>query len=126
MSYDLTGKIAAIFPVVQATETFRKREFVVEKTEEIGSRIINNYIKFQVLQDKVTLLDKLSVGDSVKVHFNIKGSKWAKDGREGYITNLDAWRIENFVGSTTETAPTDTDAFTSADPSTAPVDDLPF
>ena len=30
----------------------------------------------------------------MKVLFNIKGTKWVKDGRENYITNLDAWRME--------------------------------
>jgi hypothetical protein len=30
----------------------------------------------------------------VKIFFNIKGTKWSKDGRDSYITNLDAWRME--------------------------------
>ncbi len=41
----------------------------------------------------------MKVGEEVKVHFNLKGTKWVKDGRENYITNLDAWRIESFVPS---------------------------
>ena len=39
--------------------------------------------------------DRFNVGDEVKVSFNIKGTKWVKDGRENYITNLDAWRMEH-------------------------------
>jgi hypothetical protein len=39
--------------------------------------------------------DRFNIGDEVKISFNIKGTKWMKDGRENYITNLDAWRIEN-------------------------------
>lgn len=124
MAYEMTGKIAAIYPTVQRTETFKTREFVVEKTEDIGSRTITNYAKFQCVQDKTALLDKLKVGDDVKVHFNIKGSKWVKDGRENYITNLDAWRIENFVqGGAPQGAP---DQFVDMPPADFAPDDLPF
>ena len=94
MAYEVNGKIAAIYDTVQRTESFRTREFVIEKAEDIGGRIITNYIKFQSVQDRTAMLDKVKLGEEVKVHFNLKGTKWVKDGRENYITNLDAWRIE--------------------------------
>ena len=34
------------------------------------------------------------MGDEVKVFFNLKGSRWEKNGQVNYITNLDAWRME--------------------------------
>lgn len=124
MSYELTGKIAAIFPIVQRTESFKTREFVVEKTEDIGSRTITNYIKFQCVQDKTAILDRMKPGEEVKVLFNIKGTKWVKEGRENYITNLDAWRIEAFVPTGAQTAAPDN----YIDPPTPDMaaDDLPF
>ena len=94
MGFDVTGKLVAKFDTVQRTETFRTREFVIETTEDIGGRSINNYIKFQSIQDRTSLVDRFNVGDSIKVHFNIKGTKWEKNGNVNYITNLDAWRIE--------------------------------
>lgn len=94
MAYELTGKLVAKYDTVQRTETFKTREFVVEKTDDIGGRIISNYIKFQCTQDRTSLPDKFNLGEEVKVSFNLKGSKWSRDGRENYITNLDAWRIE--------------------------------
>lgn len=99
MAYEVTGKIAAIYDTVQRTESFRTREFVIEKSDDIGGRVITNYIKFQSVQDKTTILDKVKTGDEVKVHFNLKGTRWVKDGRENYITNLDAWRIEPVLAS---------------------------
>lgn len=124
MSYELTGKIAAIYPTVQRTESFKTREFVVEKTEDIGSRTITNYIKFQCVQDKTSILDRMKPGEEVKVLFNIKGTKWVKEGRENYITNLDAWRIEAFVPTGAQSAPPDN----FIDPPTPDMasDDLPF
>jgi hypothetical protein len=95
MGFDVTGKLIAKYETVQRSEKFRTREFVIETTEDIGGRIINNYIKFQSVQDRTSLVDRFNTGDTVKVHFNIKGSKWEKNGQVNYITNLDAWRIEN-------------------------------
>ena len=95
MSFEITGKLVAKYDTVQRTETFKTREFVIEKTEDINGRSISNYIKFQSVQDRTTMPDRFSIGDEVKVSFNIKGSKWMIDGKENYITNLDAWRIEH-------------------------------
>jgi len=95
MSFEITGKLVAKYDTVQRTETFKTREFVIEKTEDINGRNISNYIKFQSVQDRTTMPDRFSIGDEVKVSFNIKGSKWMKDGKENYITNLDAWRMEH-------------------------------
>jgi hypothetical protein len=129
MSYELTGKLIAKYNTVQRTETFKTREFVVEKSEDINGRTITNYIKFQSVQDKTNLIDKLNIGDEVKVYFNIKGSKWEKDGKTNYITNLDAWRIEQMLQTNTAASAEDghlepLDTFSSAPSDT--VDDLPF
>lgn len=94
MSYELTGKLIAKYETVQRSETFRTREFVVEKSEDINGRTITNYIKFQCVQDRTAIVDRVEVGQEIKVHFNIKGSKWEKNGQTNYITNLDAWRVE--------------------------------
>jgi hypothetical protein len=124
MSYELTGKLIARFDIVQRTETFKTREFVVEKSEDIGGRTVTNYIKFQCVQDKTALPDRFSIGDEVKVMFNIKGSKWTKDGKDNYITNLDAWRMETVKlgGTAIDGAP----SFSADAPSGDNVDDLPF
>jgi hypothetical protein len=94
MSYELTGKLVAKMETMQRSETFKTREFVVEKSEDINGRTITNYIKFQCVQDKTSMPDRFNLGDEIKVFFNIKGSRWSRDGKEGYITNLDAWKME--------------------------------
>ena len=113
----------------QLTESFKTREFVVEKTEDINGRSIVNYVKFQCVQDRTAIVDKVNTGDEIKVYFNIKGSKWEKDGKTNYITNLDAWRIEQIM-QTGKQPGTDNEYFEPLDTfsSTPPdaVDDLPF
>lgn len=94
MSFEISGKLIAKYDIQQKSESFKTREFVIEKQDEISGRIISNYIKFQCVQDRVALPDRFNVGDEVKVYFNIKGTKWIKDGKELYFTNLDAWRME--------------------------------
>lgn len=124
MSYEVQGKLVAIMETVQRTETFRIREFVIEKTDDIGGRSITNYIKFQCVQDKTSLPDRFSLGEEVKVYFNLKGSKRTKDGIDSYYTNLDAWRMEQIrLGGSTEQAPPD---FTPDQTPSDNLDDLPF
>lgn len=129
MGYELTGKLIVKSDTVQRSESFKTREFVVEKTEDVNGRIISNYVKFQSVQERTNILDRFNIGDEIKVHFNIKGSKWEKDGRTNYITNLDAWRIEQILqpgkGTQSETDhPEPMDTFSST--SQEAIDDLPF
>jgi Domain of unknown function (DUF3127) len=129
MGYELSGKLIAKYNEVQRSATFKTREFVVEKTEDIGGRSITNYVKFQCVQDKTAIVDKVNVGDEIKVHFNIKGSKWEKDGKVNYITNLDAWRIEQVLqpgakSGTDEEYMEPLDTFSASSPEA--IDDLPF
>jgi Domain of unknown function (DUF3127) len=130
MSYELTGKLVAKYDTVQRTETFKTREFAVEKSEDINGRTITNYAKFQCIQDKTTIIDRVNIGDEIKVYFNIKGSKWEKDGKVNYITNLDAWRIEQILQTGAGGSKNDSeyleplDTFSATPPDA--VDDLPF
>lgn len=130
MSYELTGKLFEKFDTIQRTESFKIREFVVEKSDDVNGKTITNYIKFQSVQDKTGLVDGINKGEEIKVHFNIRGSKWEKEGKVSYFSNLDAWRIERVLqpakGTSSENneylEPLDT--FTSS--SENAIDDLPF
>ena len=124
MSFEITGKLTAKFDIVQRSESFKTREFVIESNEDNNGRTFTNYIKFQCVQEKTTMPDRFSLGDEVKVMFNIKGTKWEKDGRITYITNLDAWRMESIALGRNNAEP-DTIVYNDNPPSDN-VDDLPF
>jgi hypothetical protein len=122
MSFEITGKLIAKFDTVQRSESFKTREFVIEKTDDINGRSFTNYIKFQCVQDKTSMPDRFNIGEEVKVQFNIKGSRWEKDGRTNYITNLDAWRMESMkLAQNNASEPNYNDI-----PPADVVDDLPF
>lgn len=88
---DVTGKIVEIFETQQVSASFKKREFVVEYAENPQ---YPEFLKFETIQDKVSLLDGLSAGAEVKVEFNLKGRKWTDpQGQTKYFNTLQAWRI---------------------------------
>ena len=122
----MTGKLIEKYETVQRSGTFKTREFVVEKVEDAGGRSFTTYVKFQCVQDRTTIVDAVNIGDNIKVHFNIRGSKWEKEGRVNYITNLDAWRVESLLG--TSPAPQPKEDFTNMTlrSDDSPADDLPF
>ena len=124
MSFEITGKLIAKFDVVQRSETFKTREFVLENAEDNNGRVFTSYVKFQCVQDKTSMPDRFNIGDEVKVQFNIKGTKWEKDGKTNYITNLDAWRMES-VKLGQQSAPADQVNYNDIPPSDNN-DDLPF
>lgn len=135
MSFEIMGKIVAKYNTVQRSETFKTREFVIEKSEDINGRVITNYVKFQLVQDRCSIIDRYNEGDMVKVSFNIKGSRWEKEGKVNYITNLDAWRLELATGagapaasggSFTDRLPDYGGSQERYNPSQETVDDLPF
>jgi len=132
MSFELTGKLIAKYDTVNVNDKFKKREFVLETTEEIAGNSYVNFAKMQVVQNKCEILDRYNLGDMVKITFNIKGNRWEKDGKVNYITNLDAWKIESASASPANNANAQYAAPQPAQhaapyaPSSEPIDDLPF
>jgi single-strand DNA-binding protein len=94
MAYDVTGRLHEIFDEQQVSEKFRKREFVLE----VQDGQYPEHIKFQMVQDKTSLIDPFKMGDEVKVTFNLRGRGFNKNGQMIYFTNLEAWRIEPAAG----------------------------
>lgn len=124
MSYELIGQLIEKFDINQISDNFKKREFVVEKTENSSGREFTEQIKFQLTQDRCALIDSFELNEIIKITFNIRGRKWEKDGNVSYFTNLEAWRIEKVSEQKDEElppAPSNDDA-----PMENEDDDLPF
>jgi hypothetical protein len=122
MSLEITGRLIVKMPTQQIKESFKKREFVVETTEQFPQKI-----KLELTQDKCDVLDTYKEGDILKVSFNLRGSVW----QEKYYVNLQAWRIQldntsnNMVSGNNTGMPTSApqnNSFAAA----STEDDLPF
>jgi len=126
MSFELAGKLIEKFDVNQVSDTFRKRDFVIEKTENQGGKEFIDHIKFQLTQDRCNLIDSINLQDEIRVSFNVRGRRWVKDNNVSYFTNLEAWKIEKIAVSSEEPPPpppfpADEDTLPSEE-----FDDLPF
>lgn len=125
---NITAKILEIYDTQQISDSFKKREFVVEYAENPQ---YPEYIKFESIQEKCDQLDQVKVGDTVSVQFNLKGRRWTDpQGNVKYFNSLQAWRIESQGGMTSAPAQPDT-ASNAAEPdvlgqSFSEDDDLPF
>ena len=95
MNFELQGTLIVKNDTQVISDRFKKREFVIEKKETSpnGFEFVDT-IKFQLVQDKVDLIDNFQLGQNINVHFNIKGNKWEKGGQVNYFVNLDAWKVE--------------------------------
>ncbi|MFK7809520.1 MAG: DUF3127 domain-containing protein [Saprospiraceae bacterium] len=128
MSYEAEGKLYKKMDVQQVTDSFKKREFVVEIEDGAYSQIV----KFQLTQGNCDKLEPFNEGDQIKVTFSIRGREYTKEGRTSYFTNLDAWRLEavNAAAPAAPAAPatatTSNGSFPAASDEPAADDDLPF
>ena len=122
----LTGKLHKVFDQQQVTDSFSKREFVIETAEQY-----TQLVKFELKQDKCDLLDKFKLGETIQVFFNVSGREW----NEKFFTNLNAWRILEVANSHDGPVSSDVErekhneflsTLETTDASTDTPDDLPF
>lgn len=93
-SFSIKGRIVVINELQNISEKFQKREFVIELDGKYPE-----FIKFEFVNEKCTLLDQYQNGMEVEVEFNLRGRKWrSPQGEDKYFNTLLAWRIKN-VGS---------------------------
>jgi single-strand DNA-binding protein len=93
-SFQIEGVIHLIGERENKTGSFTTRDLVLMLDGRYPE-----YPRLQFTQDRADLLDKYSIGEQVRVHFDLRGREW--QGK--YFTNLNGWRIEK-VGA--EPAPT--------------------
>jgi len=127
---EITGKVHEVSEIMEIKEGFKKRELIVEYVSE-GSQY-SDFLKFEAIQDKVSLFDKLKVGDEIEVAFNLRGRAWTdKAGKVSYFNSMLAWRIRP-LGNMKPAAQADNEQWgnTTAVPGTPEndemSDDLPF
>ncbi len=87
---DIKGTIAFIGETKSyGANGFTKRPFVVKTDEKYPQEL-----EIELTKDRVSLLDSMSIGDTVSASVNVKGRRW--DGPNGtkYFVSLEAWKLE--------------------------------
>ena len=114
MSYETTGEIKLINDIQTFSSGFEKREFVITTDEKYQQDV-----KFELIKDKCSDIDKFNVGDSIKVSFNVRGNEY----NSKYFVNLQAWRLAVPMEETNNPIPAPLDPM-AAQPQPANVDDI--
>ena len=108
--YPIEGKLYLKKDEVQITDSFKKREFVLEVTSDYEGKIFTELISFELLQGACEKLDYVDVGATIEVMFSCRGREYDKKdkatgqptGEKGYFNSLKATSIQ----SKTVVAPT--------------------
>lgn len=122
---NIKGRVHEIGQTQQITDTFKKRDLIVAYAE--NPQFVE-YMKFDTLQDKTSILDGLVIGDEVEIDFNLKGRLYTNaQGVTTYFNSLVAWRVNKIAQGQNNSsnyanmpAPVDISGSDDAD------DDLPF
>ena len=103
-SFEVVGTLKAKFETQQVSEKYAKREFVImtDTTTQYPQAI-----NFQLSQDKCGLLDSYTVGEEMKVSFNLRGREWFNPNKNitQYFNSLEAWRLEKVAAGSQAAAP---------------------
>jgi len=94
---EIKAKLHVKYDIEQVSPTFKKRRFVVAYAE---NPMYPQFVEFQMLQDRVSELDKYNTGDMIAVSFDIKGREWkSPSGEVKYFNSLDAWKVAPAEGA---------------------------
>jgi Domain of unknown function (DUF3127) len=92
----IEGKLHTKFDTQQVSDSFKKRDFVLEIAE---NPLYPQYVTFQLVQDRCDNIDKFKVGDKLEVVFNLRGREYTKDNEKRYFNTLEAWMIKEASAS---------------------------
>lgn len=128
---EIRGKVHEIGEVQQVTDTFRKRDLVIEYAE--NPQFVE-YIAFEATQDRTAIFDNLSVGEEVEVFFNLRGRPWTnREGVTKYFNSLVAWRVNKITTTPAQSGGSNFNEGNTPPPPTVDIssddgkdDDLPF
>ena len=90
-----------LFSEDQENTKYTRKLSKVEKAEDCEGKApkLSSYKTEEAIQDRVTLMDNVKVGEDVEVFFNLKGREWTnKQGEKQYFNTLQLWKV-NALGA---------------------------
>lgn len=85
------GVVIWVGDVRTISDKFRVRTFVLSD----GNEKYPQEVEFQVVNDKVGLLDGVEVGHVLEVEYNLRGRRSVtNDGRTVWYNKLDVWKVD--------------------------------
>lgn len=101
LSFKTEGILHKIEPEQQITDTFKKKNIVVEVCD---NPMYKEYVTFELVQDSCGLVKDLNCGDKVEISFNIRGREYQdkNSGELKYFNSLRCWKISKIDNLTSE------------------------
>ena len=78
------GRLILIGEIETFESGFSKRQIVIDTGD------YPQQVAFELVKDKANLIESYQIGDSMTVHFNLRGNEYK--GR--HYVNLQAWKLE--------------------------------
>jgi len=75
----------------QRSEKFSTRPFTIKVMEDKYEQ----FITFELVNDRTDMIDPFGVGEEITVSFNLKGRQWkSPQGEVKYFNTLEAWKVQ--------------------------------
>lgn len=88
----ITGKIVHATKPEQITNTFRKRDLIVEIDQDTQ---YPQEIKVELHNNNCELITGMNKGDDVEVHINLRGRSYVnKEGKKAWFSSIVGWRVQ--------------------------------
>ena len=118
----ITGTVHEIGDVQDFGPTFSKCQVVIKTDSQYDP-----FIPIEFVNDKINLVQNLSEGETVTVHYDLRGRYWEKGNR--YFLTAQAWKVdgpENDREGVQNRAQAVTEPETVEDAESGVQDDIPF
>ena len=89
---ELKGTIKEVGKTQKMSDKFSKRDFVLTTND---NPTYPQHISLQCTNDKVVMLDNLSIGSEVTAHVNLRGKEWKSPTNEvKYFNTIECWKLD--------------------------------
>ncbi len=88
---EIQGVLLHILPVQQISESFSKRDFILQ----VNDGKFDQEIQLELHGSNTDIIDAYGEGEEIKVTFNLRGKKFSKEGQsDRWFNSLIAWKLE--------------------------------
>lgn len=91
MNNEVKGILHVKGQTQQRSEKLSTRSFTIKTNDDIYEQ----FITFELLNDRTDMIDPFGVGEEITVSFNLKGREWkSPQGEVKYFNTLEAWKVQ--------------------------------
>lgn len=91
MNHEVKGILHVKGETQQRSEKVSTRPFTIKVMDEKYEQ----YISFELVNDRTDIIDPFGVGEEITVSFNLKGRQWTSpQGEVKYFNTLEAWKVQ--------------------------------